>query len=74
MHSDFTTWQQMKASHVFAIVVVAIGVAFEVYLRRRDHDRREALDASQFLIDNDFYNDVDWWSDNSTMRGEKGSV
>jgi hypothetical protein len=37
-----------------AVVAAAVGVVLEIHLRRKDVDRRVTVDASLYLIDNEF--------------------
>lgn len=51
-----------------AVVVIGVAVLLESHLRSKDVDRRAPVDASKYLIDNEFYSHVDWWSTDSSMR------
>jgi 2-polyprenyl-6-hydroxyphenyl methylase/3-demethylubiquinone-9 3-methyltransferase len=50
------------------MTVATLALLLELHLRRKDVDRRAPVDASLYLIDNEFYSHVDWWSADSTMR------
>jgi hypothetical protein len=43
-----------KWSTAVAVTVATLALLLELHLRRKDIDRRTAVDASLYLIDNDF--------------------
>lgn len=46
---------------VAAVVAAAVGVVLEIHLRRKDVDRRVPVDASLYLIDNEFCTSFDFF-------------
>lgn len=53
------------------VFVAVIAVALELYLMNNETDRTVPINLASTTIDNNFYSNIDWWSDDSVMRGKQ---
>ena len=51
--------------------VATAGILTKAYLWRKDQDRTKAVPVNKTTIDNEFYNDANWWdTKNDPLKGK----